>query len=164
MSWQDLGSIGEFVGAIATVVTLVYLAIQIRLNTSQVKESQQAATLHSLDQTVEAFSRYRHLLAQPGIAELLEQGLEAYVDLCPADRTRFRAVIEEYFFAYNALLDRTRRGAYTFNSPTRTALPLGSMLSRVGGRQWWNERREIFPQEFVDEVEGQFPEAARPSA
>ena len=31
---QDLGSIGEFVAAIATVATLVYLAIQIRSNTA----------------------------------------------------------------------------------------------------------------------------------
>ena len=30
MTLQDLGSLGEFVAAIATVVTLVYLAIQIR--------------------------------------------------------------------------------------------------------------------------------------
>jgi hypothetical protein len=30
---QDLGSIGEFVAAIATLATLVYLAVQIRQNT-----------------------------------------------------------------------------------------------------------------------------------
>ena len=33
MTLQDLGNIGEFVAAIATLVTLVYLALQIRQNT-----------------------------------------------------------------------------------------------------------------------------------
>ena len=35
MNWtiQDLGAAGEFVGAIGVVVTLVYLAYQIRQNT-----------------------------------------------------------------------------------------------------------------------------------
>lgn len=163
MSWQDLGSIGELVSAIATVATLAYLAIQIRLNTAHLKESERASHLHSLDQTVEAFSRYRHLVAQPGIAELLELGLETYGDLDAAERTRFRAVVEEYFFAYNALLDRSRSGAFHFNDPARIALPLGTILSRAGGRQWWADRSAIFPRDFVKEVEGQFPEVARPA-
>jgi hypothetical protein len=36
MSIQDLGAIGEFVGSIAVLVTLVYLAVQIRQNTRHI--------------------------------------------------------------------------------------------------------------------------------
>ena len=39
MTIQDWGSVGELVGAIATVATLVYLAIQIRTNTRIAKTS-----------------------------------------------------------------------------------------------------------------------------
>ena len=158
MSLQDLGSIGELIGAIATVATLAYLAMQIRFNTAHLKESERASHLHSVDQTVEAFSRYRHLVAQPGIAETLERGLEAYDELDAAELTRFRAVVEEYFYAYNALLDRSRRGAYAYTEPGRITLPLLAILSRVGGRQWWADRRAIFPPEFVAEIEGLFPD------
>jgi hypothetical protein len=158
VTWQELGSIGEFVGAIATVVTLIYLTLQIRQNTAQLKEGARASHFHSLDQTVESFSRYRHLVAQAEIAELLERGLDDYGDFGAVDRTRFRAVVEEYFFAYNALLDRSRRGAYVFNSPSKVVLPLGAILLRPGGRAWWADRGAMFPQEFIDEVESQFPE------
>ncbi|MFK7899095.1 MAG: hypothetical protein AB8G23_24940 [Myxococcota bacterium] len=161
MSWQDLGSIGELIGAIATVVTLIYLAIQIRINTSQLKENEKASQRHSLDQTVEAFSRYRHLVAQPGIAEQLELGLESYDDLDAAARVRFRAVVEEYFFVYTALLNRSRHGAYSFDtSSSSIALPLGTILERAGGQQWWADRSSVFPHEFVQQVESQFPNAA----
>ena len=34
---QDLGSLGEFVGAIGVVVSLVYLAQQMRQNTTSVR-------------------------------------------------------------------------------------------------------------------------------
>ena len=34
MTIQQLGSIGEFVAAIATLATLIYLALQIRRNTA----------------------------------------------------------------------------------------------------------------------------------
>jgi len=161
LSWQDLGSIGELVSAIATVATLAYLAIQIRLNTAQLKEAARASHLHSVDQTVEAFSRYRHLVAQPGVAELLERGLDAYDDLDAAECTRFRAVVEEYFFAYNALIDRSHRGAYDFTSPERIALPLGTILSRPGGQQWWADRGAFFPPDFIERVQDQFPDLVR---
>ena len=39
MNIQDLGSIGEFIAAIATLATLIYLAVQIRQNTAAVRGS-----------------------------------------------------------------------------------------------------------------------------
>ncbi len=39
MTLEDLGNIGEFVGAVGVVVTLVYLAVQIRRNTISVRAS-----------------------------------------------------------------------------------------------------------------------------
>lgn len=39
MTLMELGALGEFVGAIAVVVTLGYLAIQIRQNTQSMEES-----------------------------------------------------------------------------------------------------------------------------
>ena len=46
MEWTvaDLGSIGEFIGAIATIATLAYLALQIRQN-SRVVKAQTRATI-----------------------------------------------------------------------------------------------------------------------
>ncbi len=37
MTIQELGSLGEFVAAVATLVTLVYLALQIRANTAAIR-------------------------------------------------------------------------------------------------------------------------------
>jgi hypothetical protein len=163
MNWQDWGAIGELVGAVATVATLAYLAIQIRLNSAHLEEGTRASYLHQVDQTVEAFSRHRHLLLQPGVAELFERGLDSYDELSAADRTRFRAVTEEYFYAYNALFERERRGAYDFNS-SRTTLPLDAILSRPGGRQWWAERGPSFPPKFVEDLESRFPDLLGPNA
>ena len=39
MTIQDLGSLGELIAAVATIATLVYLAMQIRQNTKQVRAS-----------------------------------------------------------------------------------------------------------------------------
>jgi len=39
MSLEDLGNIGEFVAAVSVVVSLIYLAVQIRQNTRSVRAS-----------------------------------------------------------------------------------------------------------------------------
>ena len=43
MTLQDLGSIGEMIGAIGVVVTLLYLTKQIRLNTIAMDEARKLA-------------------------------------------------------------------------------------------------------------------------
>jgi len=59
MTIQDLGNIGELVAAIATVATLVYLAIQIRSNTIAVR-SAAAQSVH------EAFATWYRMIAADG--------------------------------------------------------------------------------------------------
>lgn len=43
MNWEAIGASGEVVGAIAVILTLLYLAIQIRQNTRAVDETRKAA-------------------------------------------------------------------------------------------------------------------------
>ncbi len=45
MTLEDLGNLGEIIGAIAVVVSLIYLAIQIRQNTAQIRESSHISRL-----------------------------------------------------------------------------------------------------------------------
>ena len=44
MNWDAIGALGELAGATAVVLSLVYVAVQIRDNT----RSQQAATYHAM--------------------------------------------------------------------------------------------------------------------
>jgi hypothetical protein len=61
MNWEALGAIGEIVGAAAVVVTLGYLAVQIRQNTKSV----QAATFQSIAEGL-ADASYRLMNPPPG--------------------------------------------------------------------------------------------------
>lgn len=59
MTIQELGSIGEFVAAIATLGTLVYLAAQIRQNTQAVRGS----TIHAMTDSMQAELQWSHEIA-----------------------------------------------------------------------------------------------------
>ena len=45
MTLQDLGNIGELVGGFAVVISLIYLAIQVRQNTQQMQENSRVSRL-----------------------------------------------------------------------------------------------------------------------
>ena len=47
---QLLGNYGEFIGAIAVVVTLIYLALQIRQNTTSINDSRKLALAQTYNQ------------------------------------------------------------------------------------------------------------------
>ena len=69
MTIFELGALGEFVDSIAVVVTLVYLAIQIRHNTTSVR----AATYQAL---VESYSEFSLLVGRDSeTARIFQLGL-----------------------------------------------------------------------------------------
>ncbi len=66
MSIMELGALGEFLGSIGVIATLVYLAIQIRQNTRSMDESRRLA----LAQTYQARSELRvHALLREADSE-----------------------------------------------------------------------------------------------
>lgn len=147
-----MGSIGELVAAAATVATLAYLAIQVRGNSIQLAESGRLARLGLQDWTVGAFSRYRGLMSQPENAALYVRGLGSYSGLSQPDQVRFRALLEEYFFIYRRIHQQMVLG-YDYPSWAAQARGAASVLTTSGGAEWWNERKYMFDEAFVIEME-----------
>jgi hypothetical protein len=164
MNWEAIGAIGEIVGAIAVVVTIGYLAVQIRQNTRSVRAG--------------AFQQYRQqsaevsrLLAAPDMASVYLTGLNSPDQLTEEERVRFAALMvfafnsEENFFLLRklGLLDEM------FWAGGRTAY-LRWLLRHDGAAKWWMRNREMMSPAFCEYVEAlggesaanERPEAHRP--
>jgi hypothetical protein len=87
---EQLGSIGEVVGALATVVTLLYLAVQIRQNTRSIR----SASIASYVQSSNAISNL--LATDPQVCDLYFKGLEDPGSLTESDRRRFIILLGSY--------------------------------------------------------------------
>jgi hypothetical protein len=106
---QLLGNYGEFVGAIAVVVTLAYLAVQIRQNTKSMDETRKLALVDSYVRRNESIERsMMHTTASEELSELLvrydHEGLDS---LTPVERYRVatwerarQLRVESQFFQY----------------------------------------------------------------
>ena len=84
---QDLGNIGEFVAAMATLATLGYLALQIRANT---RESQ-AASRSSVSQSF--IDLLTHLSLDAETSKIVRRGLLDPQSLDADDTFRFDLVV-----------------------------------------------------------------------
>ena len=49
---DDLGNVGEFIAALGVVISLLYLAFQIRQNTSQINQNTKAAQATAFDSSI----------------------------------------------------------------------------------------------------------------
>jgi hypothetical protein len=148
MTLQDLGSVGELVGAIATVATLGYLAIQIRSNTKAV-QSAAAQSVH------ENYATWYHLMAGDAeLAGIAVKGLRDYSDLSEVEKARLVATLMAFLsYSQNAFI-KWREGTLSPELWLGWEVLMVNLVGSPGGLEFWKERSYVFGEEFRNYVEG----------
>ena len=82
MTLSDLGSLGEAIGGVAVLISLIYLAVQIRHNTKATR----ASTVLGL---TNAWQDYLLQAMEPATAQLLEAGVQDPEGMSQNDSLRF---------------------------------------------------------------------------
>ncbi len=83
MNWTALGALGELVAAVAVLITLIYLARQVRLSNRQ-------NLLGSYRHTYDSLNEWALFVAESGeIPAIILRGRESYTDLSDIERLRF---------------------------------------------------------------------------
>ena len=92
MNWDAIGALGEVLGAIAVIATLLYLAVQTKHARVAVET---AATLG----TIEGHSRFRQaLMTNPTLSDLLAKA-NSGTDLTEGEAQRIKMLFLELFLA-----------------------------------------------------------------
>lgn len=115
MSVMELGALGEFVGAIAVVVTLIYIAMQvsygrqeIEINRLAVEENTRVQKASSLDSFNNAFSRFRsHIINSDDVTRIWIEGKAGRLT-AETDRERFSELSMEFIVTMLAGHERAR--------------------------------------------------------
>lgn len=130
MTLQDWGSVGELVGGIAVIVTLVYLAIQIR----EYRLGLIASTFHS---TTQGFNQINLMLgADPELAEVLERGIRDPESLDAREQSQYVWLQRSYINIYENLYQQYQRGACPAPFWEKFARELKQSLDSPGGRRF----------------------------
>ncbi len=148
---QDLGALGELLGSIAVLVTLVYLALQTRQNTMAIAAQVEAARTSSL-------MALGLNLVQPGTVEAFVQDMAEESTINDFRRAVSCQVMLQHL---EWQFDQARRGVMPGFSADRVAGTVGSYftLFRSFGRIW-ESQKTLYGPEFVEWVEEQRSKAA----
>lgn len=152
---DELGNLGDFIGGIAVLVTLVYLAIQIRQNTAQVKIGSEIARTDTYARSVESFSEFRSLLISDSeMADIYLRGCRDMGSLIPAERLRFYLILQQIFHTVQAALANTTATGTQLENPAHF-FNLDVMLKQPGIRDWWVSEQSRYEEAFVALVNSQ---------
>jgi hypothetical protein len=119
MNWEAISTIAEIVGATAVVVSLVYLAAQIRQNNRQVEEQVRALRLQAYDSAGADFSALRlHISGSLQLSSVWRRAKDSYCTLEPEERAQANELFHENMWAYQNI----------FSSGTPSATPPSLVL------------------------------------
>jgi hypothetical protein len=148
MTIQEMGALGEMIGGIAVVISLIYVGLQVRQNSNSVRAASQIA-LRQLGTEITS------QLAAPDMARIYIQGLKDLSPLPAEDRVRFHSLMLSLFGVYEAYYFQVYFGIIPQElQPTRNHAMALFHLQKPGVRQWWDGGgRDQFSDKFVEKLE-----------
>jgi len=143
MNWDAVSAIAEIVSSIGVIVSLVYLAIQIRSQTAETR----TASNEELTRQVEGF--YGSLSENEGLARIWLAGGADFDSLDSVDRVRYGSLCARIFRIIESNYLRNLRGRGDEGSWLGIETGLRELLvTKPGMWRWWSMRSHWLHPEF----------------
>lgn len=144
---QELGSIGELVGALATIATLVYLATQINQNTKATRLSSLQRTLDGgRDHTIQP------LLTTPGLIDIYGRGMASFEQLPGPEQARFAWFVAETVLQMQNVMQLHDEGTLDEVNYRAWLVYTAAILRTPGGEKVWPQVAAIVSPTIADEL------------
>ncbi|MBD3648321.1 MAG: hypothetical protein HUJ31_12915 [Pseudomonadales bacterium] len=147
MTIQELGSLGELIGGVAVVLSLIYLALQIRHGMSGYQSViTQEVTSH--------FSRIQLDIARDAELFDLFHRAQSGANLTGSETERAGQLLSSYLIGFENLYYQYRNKMLPEESWKARRGIIAMMLSRSAARTWWDSQgRNMHPKMFGEEVD-----------
>ena len=149
--FSDLGAIGEFIGGLGVIITLVYLAIEIRLNRRAVS----SAAAESVMQSMSAF--YQALGNTPELASLMTRGVADFESLSEDQKSQCYLWLFSWFRLVEVAHTHQSAGQLPKGFWDGQVLHLASILRNQVVQDFWAARKPVFSTSFQAVVDGLDP-------
>ena len=151
MTILELGAVGEFIGGVAVVVTLIYLAMQIRQNTS-VNASLIRQNFYDATQRM-----MLHAVESTEFMELFNRAWSTNDSLTPAEQMQIWRHMQAIFMGYQGFFEQYKSGALPEKdwALVRKILTTFWLLDGKGKTDAWEQMSSgrFFNEDFLEEIE-----------
>ncbi len=147
MNWSQIGSIGEAVGAIGVIGSLIYLAIQVRANSKGLFTSTRESTFNSLKEW-----NY-WVMADPDLAWIFQQGSKDYNSLDQKERARYVHVMYSFYKLFENIYLHYEAKSIPEEVWRYNARMFKAYATQPGANNYYSLRKPIFDPRFCKIVD-----------
>lgn len=146
MNWSELASIAEIIGAIAVIVTLLYVAKEIRQNS-------RSLAIAALRDTTAQWNDWSGMLAgSADLADIVARGNKSLDDLSESEIMRYGAYAQAFFDnveSYRSLVvdHHVEKDLDVLKRIVAGRIPAPGLAA------WWEDNTTDYAQDFVDWIE-----------
>ncbi len=158
MNWEMLAALGQLMAVFVGIPSLIYLAVQIR---AQTKERRQSA-VNAL--TVQWGDLTNALHDSAELSAIFLRGVQSFADLDPVSKLRFSAFFNRFFNHFEAMYFSHCDGILTASSSGKIERTMSDLIAYPGIQQWWKERRHWHTEEFGRVVDAIIAKGTEPKA
>ena len=147
MNLQSLAHIGEIIGTVVVILSLVYLAVQVRQNTEAQRTENYARALERL-------AAFQSMLSTGSeISTIFSKGLADSSSLSTQEKIRFNWSMYEAFGAFEFMFHAAKKKSIDEEIWSRWSHAIAWYLTFPGVHKWWTVRPLPFTESFSVFVE-----------
>lgn len=147
MSWRDIAAVAEATASVAVVISLIYLAIQVRLQSKENQMSLVNSLTQQWGEALRAFASDRELY------DIWMRGVGDFYALSPIERGRFSAILVNLTQIFEALHFHHRQGRVDPGLWEGFDNRLRDVFATPGVQSWWDIRRHWHTRRFQEHVD-----------
>ena len=142
VNWEAISAIGQIVGALAVVISLIYVAREIRTNA----RSARVASLHDVNRWL------GELVTHPHVRELYYRGIHDFESLKGADIVGFANFMNQGFFIFQELYYQQLDGHLDPRIWGPSEAAMRDLNAYPGVQGWWRVRSHYFNKDFANYI------------
>ncbi len=144
MNWDAIGAVGEILGAIAVMLSLVYLATQIRVSNKSAKQSTMQSQMH------EATTFLGRISSDTTTCKIWSVGLLVPDSLTPLELTQFSTLCLEMTLIYERLYYLNQSSSIESHFSHSMTQAIRRVLGSPGYKVWFEDRKGDFTIDFTN--------------
>ena len=142
MNWDAIGAVGEVIAAIAVVVTLLFVARDIRQNS-------RSLSIAALRDTTAQWNHWSNMIAASSdLADIVAKGNKAFAELSESEQLRYGAYVQAFFDNVESF-----RSLVVDHKAEKDLDVLVSIVRRrmniPGFAAWWSQNTADYDPDFV---------------
>jgi hypothetical protein len=142
---EALGNLGDFIGGIGVVATLIYLAVQVHQNTSALKTASRQAI-------VAGMREHNRLALDPG-GESFLRSAERYPDVAPDERRYYATRMADLLLFFQSAHALHEAGTLEDDVYEPYLAYVAASVSTPGGARYWEQVKGIFTPPMVEALD-----------